>query len=242
MQSLPGETGIFAPFALYTIDPKSWGGKAYALRHLGCGFPVHPGGLLATCAHVVADVNSDKEMLVAQHPTEGVCHLIKKVTSHARGDFAVLELDCRFNVVPTAILGTLPLGVQSFSYGYYDYFIDNGEFNIIPQVYTGTITATPTRFKLPLQTKLPFYQLSFPCLPGFSGSPLYSQINDGHALSGMMFGNESSQITERYVSETDIDGSRVIEKSVRIFESGAAHTCDALKHYAKDLGFDLWPQ
>lgn len=240
MQLIDGNTGLFAPFAVYTVKPESLGSNAYALRLLGCAFPVQRGGVLATCNHLLNNLNTKKEALVVQHPTESICHHVKVVDRHPKHDFAVLHIEATINSVPTAIRGELPLAVSSFAYGYYDCTIEDGKLTIIPQVFSGTITATPTKFKLKLQTVFPFYQLSFPCLPGFSGSPLYSDIQQGYALSGMVFGNERSEIIERVVTEYDDGSGRVIEKVGRVFESGVAHTCDAIRGFCDDLNVKIW--
>ena len=239
MPLISGLSGHIAPFLVYTITRSSWQKGSHAKRSMGCAFPANGDGLLLTCAHVVRDI-ADDEMLVVQHPTENHCYRLESVVIHQKLDIAILTIAAKTPFWAQPIVAELPLAVNVFAYGYYDALIENNTVNIIPQVYSGTLTATPRRNDSGLATAMPFYQISFPTFPGFSGSPLYADVQGGSVLCGMLFGNRSSKVVERVLDEYQDGKTHIIEKSVRIWESGVAHTCHTLKEAAKELGKDLW--
>ncbi len=216
------------------------GGKAFAKRLMGCAFPVGDNGTLATCRHCTDSIEQD-EILVVQHPTETICHRVESTSPHPRLDISFITISAKTPLWPSPILQELLLTVPVFAYGFYDHTIEQGELIAIPQAYSGTITATPRRSDSTLATLLPFYQVSFPTFPGFSGSPLYAEVSGSYALAGMLFGNRSSKVVERQLDEYDDGKTRIIEKSVRIWECGIAHTCETLQKAASDLKKSIWP-
>ncbi|MDP2241731.1 MAG: serine protease [Burkholderiales bacterium] len=238
MRLIPGNTGFSAPFVVHTIDPSSWGGEAKVKRFLGCAFPCASTGVLATCNHVINEIFED-EMLVVWHLTETVCYKANILAQHNKFDIAFLKIEAKTPLWAFPILDELPLGTIVDSYGYYDTCIENQILEIIPQMFTGTITATPTK-NFGLQTGLPFYQISFPALPGFSGSPLYADYEKGSALCGMIFENRSSKIVVRTIEEYKDGKTHFIEKSVREWESGVAHTTKTINSAAEDFGIKIW--
>ena len=180
-------------------------------------------------------------MIVVQHPLESICHKVSTPILHRKHDFALIKIDAKTPHWPAPIRDELMLATDFFAYGYYDNQIEKGDLVIIPQVYAGIITATPRRFKMPLATALPFYQLDFPALVGFSGTALFAKVDhENHALAGMIFGNVSSEVVERFITESvDLD-SKVIEKTSRIWESGVAHTAMAMAEFSKEMGCKIW--
>lgn len=238
MQLIPGNSGLAAPYVVHTIDPASWGGKARVKRFLGCAFACSSDGLLATCNHVVNDIAQD-ELLVVQHPTENLCYQPTIIGQHGKFDIAFLKLAIKTPHWPAPIMDELYLMTVVDSIGYYDTCIENYNLEIIAQAFSGTITATP-RKSFGLQTGLPFYQISFPALPGFSGSPLYADWKGGSVLCGMIFENRSSKVVVRTIDEYKDDKMHFIEKSVREWESGVAHTTKTIQEAASDLGISIW--
>lgn len=239
MQVIPGQSGLAAPFILYSITASSWGKKAFAKRLMGCAFPVCESGILVTCRHCTENI-SEEELLVVQHPTETTCHRVESISSHPTLDVSFITISAKTPLWPSPILPELLLTVPVFAYGFYDHTIEEGNIFAIPQVYSGTITATPRRNDSKLGTLLPFYQVSFPTFPGFSGSPLYAEIPGGIALAGMLFGNRSSKVVERQLDEYDDGKTRIVEKSVRIWECGVAHTCETLRIASSELKKSIW--
>ena len=239
MVKIPGEKGLGAPMSVYTVDPTSWGGVARAIRFLGCCFPCSGDGTLATCNHVIQDIDAT-ELLVVQHPTESVCYKATIIGKHSKFDIAFLKIDAKTPYWPTPVLEELHLASSIWAYGYYDAVLENGKIDVIPQVFTGSITATPRR-DFGLLTGLPFYQISFPALPGFSGSPLFvDSQSDGAFLCGMIFENRSSKVVVRTIDEYKDSKMHFIEKSVREWESGVAHTTMCIKQAADDLLIKIW--
>lgn len=238
MPLIEGDKGFAAPFSVYTVDQRSWGEEPKAMRFLGCAFPCSGNGILLTCNHVVQEIRDD-EILVVQHPAEPNSYKAAVLGQHGKFDIAFLKIAANTPYWPTPILNELSLASGIWAYGYYDSLIDNGKVEVIPQVYTGTITATPRRdFGVP--TDLPFYQISFPALPGFSGSPLYFDAEHGALLCGMLFENRSSKVVVRTIDEYRDDKMHFVERSVREWEMGIAHTTMCIKQAATDLQIKIW--
>ena len=229
--------GKSAPYYIYEIDPKSWGGKAKAIQFLGCGFPLNAQGIIATCKHVIEPVADG--MIVIQHPTETNCHIVEDKLIHPDYDFSILKTKLSTPNWIHPEESELLLAASVWACGYYDHEKIGDQYCVIPQVFTGTVTSSP-RKDIGLPTLLPFYQVSFPALRGFSGSPLVYDGPDGGKLGGMLFGNRSSKVIERYVDYIDENGKNIIEKSERIFESGVAHTNESIRKYSDDLGIEIW--
>jgi hypothetical protein len=161
-------------------------------------------------------------------------------TPHPKNDISFVDVSANTPLWPSPIREELLLTVPVFAYGFYDHTIENGNLITIPQAYSGTITATPRRNDSKLATDLPFYQVSFPTFPGFSGSPLYAEVSGGHALAGMLFGNRSSKVVERQIEEYEDGKKKFRETSVRIWECGVAHTCETISKAASELGKRVW--
>jgi hypothetical protein len=191
---LSASTGIAAPWAVYGIWADSWGGTAKLKEFYGCAFPIRQKGAFCMCSHVLPTTVSDDEILVIQHPTDSKCHKIISAQRHRKYDMAIFFTDLS---VPYCLMhegDELLLGEDVSAYGYYDWRRDGTNLLITPQFHKGYITATPRIGDGLSQLPLPWYQLSFPVPNGFSGSPLYHQIdNEGLKIVGMV--NES-KVTE----------------------------------------------
>lgn len=238
MNLISGAAGLGAPFSVYTAEKKSWPAKSYAKSFLGCAFSCSPDGHLATCSHVVQEINED-HVLVVQHLTEGRCHKAEVLAHHSKYDVAFLKIEAKTPNWPSPILEEQLLASTVWAYGLYDSIIEEGSITCIPQVFSGTITATPRRL-YGLATDAPFYQVSFPSLPGFSGSPLYVDLKHGSAVCGMMFQNRTTEIVLRDVMEYKDEKIHFSEKRLRGWDAGVAHTSSCILRAATELKIPIW--
>ncbi len=185
--NIPQDYGMCAPWAIYGVRSDSWGGKAIFKSFYGCAFPVSRNGVFCTCKHVIPEHIPDDEILVVQHPLDTKCHKVQKIQSDKVLDIAMFSVAVEVLYLPLHN-SELPLGTDVFAMGYYDWTKNGQNLVIVPQLHKGHITATP---RIDVGTCLlpnPWYQLSFPVLPGFSGSPLYMHSDNayGFEIVGMV--------------------------------------------------------
>ncbi|MCM2307992.1 MAG: serine protease [Sulfuritalea sp.] len=187
-------SGIAAPWAIYGIEASSWGSKAALRKFYGCAFPIDADGHFATCRHVLPREIDANEILVAGHLTLDKCFKVEEIRRHHGWDFAIFHCDTPTQF-PYLWVPELNLGDDVFAYGYHDWFLQDKELHIVPQLHKGHVTATPRIAVGTCAVPLPWYQLSFPTPPGFSGSPIYHEVGDGCFAAGMIVESISSEFS-----------------------------------------------
>ncbi len=188
------KSGIAAPWAIYGIDASSWGSKASVKRFYGCAFPIDAEGHFVTCRHVIPREVKADEILVAGHLTQDKCFKLEDVQNHPRWDFAIFRCNTP-TLFPYLWVPELNLGDDVFAYGYHDWSFHDKELHIVPQLHKGHVIATPRIDVGICPVPLPWYQLSFPTPPGFSGSQIYHEVGDGCFAAGMIVESISSEFS-----------------------------------------------
>ncbi len=235
---LTAETGAGAPFFFYTsAKRKSAADQVVGKRYLGCGFSVNSRGWLATCRHLFDGMSPDEEFVVG-HGTTNQCFFPQDVRLHPSLDIAMVRIDQPWATIP-AFKRPLMMGEHAAAFGLTFSKKAGAMLHVNPKFLAGHVSCTVSVNDSGYLTNLPFYELSFPALSGFSGCAILHLEDGYYTLAGMIFGNVRSEIIESSKSEV-VDGNlHFSERVSRIWEGAAAHTIATLLTSFKDLSIDV---
>ena len=184
-------------------------------RFVGTSFFVQSPRTLVSCRHVLESSTKGQDLYVHHFMTTS-WHRISDVWLHPRADIAVASVHDFGAKVMTPFSGPLSLGGDVSAFAYMEDSVD-GTFALLPSVAKGYIVNQPAGLDR-LTAGLGTYTLSFPSLPGFSGSPV--EIFDTSHFVGMLFNNKQTEVTVSSYEERQDGGSTWKERVVRLQEYG----------------------
>lgn len=234
---LTAETGAGAPFFFYTISKrKSETDPVVGRRYLGCGFSINTHGWVATCRHLFEGMSPEEELVVG-HGTMTQAFFPQEVRQHPSLDIALVRIDLPWHPIP-AFKRPLLMGEHAAAFGLNFTKKESVKLHANPKFLAGHVSCTVSVNDSGYLTNLPFYELSFPALSGFSGCAVLHLEDGFYFLAGMVFGNVRSEIIESSKTEV-VDGDKHFSERVsRIWEGAATHTITTLFSSFKDLSVD----
>jgi len=237
LPQLTAETGAAAPFIFYTIAKRKGAtDQVIGKRFLGCGFSINSRGWLATCRHLFDGMSVDEEFVVG-HGTTIQCYIPQDIRLHPSLDIALVRIDLPRVPIP-AFKRPLSMGEHAAAFGLTFSKKAGVMLHASPKFLAGHVSCTVSVNDSGHLTNLPFYELSFPAISGFSGCAVLHLEDGFYTLAGMIFGNVRSEIIESSKSEV-VDGNlHFSERVSRIWEGAAAHTIATLLSSFKDLSVD----
>jgi len=159
-------------------------------RFIGSGFFVRSPETIISCRHVLEKPSAQEISFRTYHFKSNSWHEISDIWLHPKMDIAIGTTKEFGAKVWRPFTGTLTLGgdVSVFSYLEDDL---GGRVAILPSTSKGYIVNQPVG--LNAMVGMGVYTLSFPSLPGFSGSPV--EVFDSSCFVGMLFNNRQTDIT-----------------------------------------------
>jgi hypothetical protein len=243
---MPSPTG---PSTSWIVQPllaatRTGENHANAERYVGNSFlfsrtPDGKETWLATCAHVVGDLGivSDEtdEVVCFQNLVHDRVAEVSEIRKHPEHDFALLRVPMSAPI-PGFHLEEVWPGLDVRCTGFYP--TGRGGLDCGTRLLKGYVTRVgKNREGLPTGDLV--YELSFPALTGFSGSPVFTLGPGGGLLvMGMIYFNLESSVEVFSHTQVEEGGSRFEERTKRIIELGLAHAATDLVKWAADLGIE----
>jgi Trypsin-like peptidase domain len=220
----------------YSISPTG-GANVEAL--FGTGFLLGDEGVFLTAAHVIRQAVAAREsgqlIGVSGHNQDG--KLIAPISAY---EFAPNGQDIAIGVSKYTFKSTYKLDFGQYEVwqrvataGYpEDAVVRSDGFISIPlRAYKGIIQRIVNQGHLALSPKAQGYELSFSPAPGSSGAPLFVHTADKSIVIGVCVGSFRTEQVEDEITEVSRDGSRYIEKRVRINQFGLAEATHPLAEW-----------
>ena len=200
------------------------------VRFAGTGFGIQRRGLVLTASHVVRGATKPEEVYLKVKSRSFI--QASHIEHHPEADIAALLFPA--DQAPSFLsLGEPPrgdpeflLGTEVSSYGYPYRDEPNGRKTLEPRLMHGRIQrhfqhewSNPRRL-------YHAFELSFPALPGQSGSPVFLDHAVDSVIAVLTENFESSVVIDSY-EEHEGDGSRATHKISKIFSYGVGVRCGA---------------
>ena len=193
------------------------------VRFAGTGFGIQRRGLVLTASHVVGNATEPDEVYLMLK--SGRFIQASRVEHHPEADIAALMFAAD-QAPPFLALGEPPhgypeflLGTEVSSYGYPYRDEPNGRKTLEPRLMHGRIQrhfqhewSNPRRL-------YHAFELSFPVLPGQSGSPVFLDHAVDSAIAVLTTSFESSVLLDSY-EEHEQDGAREIHRISKVVSYG----------------------
>jgi len=211
-----------------------------AWRHVGIGFHIGCGGMIATCRHVVNSITGDECLVACEVTSSRLVLPVHDVRCHEVYDFAIGKVNRPSPVAfPTIYSGNnLYVGDDVMAFGYFctGKVAGSDSLNLVGRLFKGHIvridgTVIPN-------ISLSTCELSFPSITGFSGTPL---LHEKDCILGMLHGNHESSIQVHQYQEFVTPTEKHAESIHRVIELGLAHTAMDIRKFLLDLGVDNIP-
>ena len=201
-------------------------------RFAGSAFYINNHGTIATCAHIIESLNED-EFLIVKELRTGTFLEVTDIVCHEKFDFAVGQIDVRGNNFFKPAMEELLIGDDVDAVGFTFYGKTEKNVRINTRMLRGYISRISNEPQEMMRGKSTF-EVSFPSLSGFSGSPVTT--HKGSFLAGMLYNNIESSIEVFSFSETNSDGKKCTEKVHRVIEFGAIHPFYDIQSFLADIG------
>jgi hypothetical protein len=218
-------------FALSTAELKL--GELTDISFVGSCFLISKAGLIATCAHITEKATLGKQLFVC-NIKDGKFYSLENIKTHSFADFAVGTINMEQDVFLKPYPGSCfeKLGHDVMNFGYTDAFKNGTIIEYDTRISKGYISRVSDRRSEILRCNR-VCELSFPSLPGCSGSPVISPHNA--EVLGMLYSNLESTIETFSYSEYRDDQETVRERVSRIIDFGLMHTIEDIRVFLHDM-------
>lgn len=203
-------------------------------RYLGMAFNINKLGAIATCSHLLSNLDKNKSVIAIQmHDYVG--YPVTAIKCHDKYDFAIAHVDRPVEIVlPMLAEKDCTAGIDVMAYGVNSNGLKGQQLDLCPRLMKGHVVRIGTDSNLAHARSI--CEVSFPSLAGFSGTPLLS-CGSEQRIAGMLYGNYEASIELFKLTQTDESGSKYNEQIHRIYEFGLAHTALDIRQFLADLKF-----